>query len=491
MEHEFNDDVPFVVFLTDQNFPPSLPSDEQQCCVVIRLEDCLLSELPGVLKEFFGNRSGYLPEGSILYFGSLSQLSMRGIETYAEEVVKLFKVFTNMLTGGFSVAHTVCFPLGGIRGEGLIRDLYDLDAWLRSGIVGTMLSLPLTREKFWEIVKIESGMVSTSNTAERTLFLPETISNSHKIRTVSGSVEGLLPGKITPLSESNEKELVKIMMNEIIDRHAIDVNTFPHLDRCSGDHVFCDKVGTGTGMRIFAIASHVTRIVGGLAECGLDVVNLAKPGWVLNENTASELKNKLWNMNTGPEDIFLIDPLSNSVFCGSDPDGNHTDPVKIDERWHITGDLNVRSKSYLKNILGQLKKIVYTSPDSKIILLTPVPRYINCRCCDYQDHIQNFGEKGFQDEIVEDLEKVSNLLTAWLEARVVPSLLVDYRAATDAPSAPVCDLAIDEISIWQPGDPVHPTPALYAKLAESIFSGHNRWLRAQARTLRERSCQKK
>jgi hypothetical protein len=123
------------------------------CFVVIRLEDCLLSELPGVRKEFFGNRTGYLPEGSVLYFGSLSHLSLRGLETYTEEVVKMFKVFTNMLTGGCSVAHTVHFPLGGIRSEGLVRDMYNLDAWLRSGIVGSILSLPLTREKFWQIVR--------------------------------------------------------------------------------------------------------------------------------------------------------------------------------------------------------------------------------------------------------------------------------------------------------------------------------------------------
>jgi hypothetical protein len=118
-----------------------------------------------------------------------------------------------------------------------------------------------------------------AHTLNSPTFRETVLSNSHKIRTVSGSVEGLLPREITPLSESNEKALVKIMMNEIIDRHTIDVNTFPHLDRCSGDHVFCDKVGTGTGMRIFAFgASHVTRIVGRLAECGLDIVNLAKPG---------------------------------------------------------------------------------------------------------------------------------------------------------------------------------------------------------------------
>jgi hypothetical protein len=148
----FNGNLPLVLFLTDQWFPPSLPTDEERCCVITRLEDCLLSEFPGLLKEFFGNRTGYLPEGSILYFGSLSHLSMRGIETNAEEVVKLYKVFTNMLTGGCSVAHAVAVPLGGVKSEGLVRNLYDLDSWLCSGIVGNMLSLPVTRAKLWQII---------------------------------------------------------------------------------------------------------------------------------------------------------------------------------------------------------------------------------------------------------------------------------------------------------------------------------------------------
>jgi hypothetical protein len=65
-EHDFNDNNPVVVFITDQNFPPSLPSHEHRCVVVLRLEDCLLSEQPGILKEFFGTRSRYLPEGSML-----------------------------------------------------------------------------------------------------------------------------------------------------------------------------------------------------------------------------------------------------------------------------------------------------------------------------------------------------------------------------------------------------------------------------------------
>jgi hypothetical protein len=231
-------------------------------------------------------------------------------------------------------------------------------------------------------------------------------------------------------------------------------------------------MSTGTGTRIFTIgASHVTRIIGGLAECGIDVINLAKPGWTLSENTVTEIKLKLRNMNICQDNILLIDPLSNSVFCGTDLDGNHADPEKKDDHWHIPGELNVRSKSYLKNLLCSLKKITDVSPDSKIIMLAPVPRYITSRCCDNSDHFKNFADKGFQEELVDDLDKVSDLLTAWLEARDVPSLLVDYRAAAITPTAPLRELTVDGQSIWQPADPVHPVPALYAKLAEAIFSG--------------------
>jgi hypothetical protein len=124
--HAFTGSEPVCVILTDQNFP-ALPTEKMElCCVVVRLEDCFLSELPSLLKEFFGNRFGYLPEGSLLMFGSLSHLGKRGLESYAEECIKLQKVFTNMLPKTCSVTHLLVVPLGGIESAGMIRDLYDL-----------------------------------------------------------------------------------------------------------------------------------------------------------------------------------------------------------------------------------------------------------------------------------------------------------------------------------------------------------------------------
>jgi hypothetical protein len=231
--------------------------------------------------------------------------------------------------------------------------------------------------------------------------------------------------------------------------------------------VFCENTGTGTGTRIIAIgASHVTRIIGGLAECGLDVINLAKPGWIMNDNTAAEVKSKLRNLNVTAADILLIDPLSNSAFCGTDLEGNHSEAIKIEGGWHIEGELNIRSR---KNVLSHLKKITDSFPDCKIVMLSPIPRYMHTKCCPDPEHVKNFGERTFQDEMAEDLDKVSDLLTAWLEATDTPSLLVDYRAGTEQPTKPVPDLTVAGQSIWQQADPVHPTSALY-KLAELIYT---------------------
>jgi hypothetical protein len=131
------------------------------------------------------------------------------------------------------------------------------------------------------------------------------------------------------------------------------------LDRCSGDLVFSNESDTCKNPRLFAIgASHVTRIVGGLADCGIDIVNLAKPGWTLNDISAVDIKKKLLNLNFCSNDILLIDPLSNNTFCGTDSQGSLIDPQKIDNIWHIPGELSIRPKPYIKNILVQLKKIV-------------------------------------------------------------------------------------------------------------------------------------
>jgi hypothetical protein len=466
--HSFNINEPICVFITDQNFPPSLPSADGRCCVVIRLEDCFLSEQPGLLKEFFGTRSRYLPEGSALFYGSLSHLAMRGLETYAEEVVKMHKVFSNMLPGDCSIAHVVHVPLGGIESGNLIRDMYDLDSWLRSGAVSSQLTLPKSRENFWNVVKSENTDDSNPCTAERAFFVPESYKNSHKIRTVSGET-GPLPAKIKPISETGEKNIIKTIMAEISDEFAIDVQLLPVLDRCSGDVVFEDP--ETNGQRLFVIgASHATRLVGGLAESGLPVINLATPGWTLDNNSAAEIGRKLSNQNAGSGDILIIDPLSNSIFCGTDENGDHVDPVKSDGVWHIPGNLSVRAKSYVKAKVAILKKLIDSVPDCKIILISPLPRYVTGRCCPDPDHLVNFADPGYANEISDDMESVDCILEALVQSLSTPTVLLNFISCADEPTCGLPDLKIDGNPLWHNLDPVHGSKGTYDAMAKLIHA---------------------
>jgi hypothetical protein len=239
------------------------------------------------------------------------------------------------------------------------------------------------------------------------------------------------------------------------------------LDRCSGDTVFITQKNPTS--RIFAIgASHITRLVGGLAEHGLNVINLASPGWILTDQSATEIRSKLKNYGAGLGDILLIDPLSNSLLCGSDPEGNLGALVKQNDGWHIIGELNVRPRTYLKIVLQSLKKITDGFPDAKLIILSPMPRYVSTKYCDAADHVTNFADPNYADNISAALERVDELLTAWLQAQPNISLLVDYRSGTDEPEANLHDLTVDGVLVLGVDDPVHAIPQLYWKLAEAV-----------------------
>jgi hypothetical protein len=69
--------TPKVFVLSDQAFPPILPTVDGNCIVIIRVEDGTLIELATVFCDFFAKflvPSVGLPPGSVIMIGSLSHL---------------------------------------------------------------------------------------------------------------------------------------------------------------------------------------------------------------------------------------------------------------------------------------------------------------------------------------------------------------------------------------------------------------------------------
>jgi hypothetical protein len=408
----------------------------------------------------------------MIMYGSLSHLSKRGLENYTEECVKIKKVLSNMVPKSCITTHVVFVPLGGVEGGGLIRDLYDFDSWLRSSGHGGD-ALPGARACFWDIVHNKSsagGTPDMTNHGTRTMYMPESLHSSSKIRTVSGSPHVLLPVKISPFDEKDEMTLITCLMREINDTYALNVPEQPCLDRSSG--VTNSGSGKASG-RIFTIGgSHVKRIVGGLESLNMDVVDLSRPGWKADPEQIAEVASKLKRYGLSDADIIVVDILSNSIICGTDSRGMPIDQSKINGSWHVTGSLSFVPKTVIKSILATASDLIFTGSEPRIIAIMPLPRYVTGKCCADPDHIKNMNDADYTADFEQNLEQIEDILSGWIQSINSRSEILHFRTVTDNPEAPLPELLVNGEPLWPANDPVHGSAAYYseisATLAESV-----------------------
>jgi hypothetical protein len=192
-----------------------------------------------------------------------------------------------------------------------------------------MPSLPQSRKKLWDILlsRDESDNIPDPGAmGSRILYMPESLKNSSKIRTVSHTPHATLPQKLAGLSEPEEKALIESIMSEVNEMYAINVDPVPVLARSSGSGGLARR---HSGQKIVIIgASHAKRIAGGLASSDYDIIDLSRPGWVADPQSISEIAEKLERYGIENDDFVIVDALSNSCVKGTDPDGNQIAPYK-------------------------------------------------------------------------------------------------------------------------------------------------------------------
>jgi hypothetical protein len=180
-----------VVVISDQSFPPVLPTNDGQCVVVVRVEDAALSELVSVFTDFFANfvnPVGAFPPGSLILVGSLSHLGRRGICNYAEELVRVIGSLGAKVGVGVEIIPMVFVPLGGIGDPGWIRDAYDLDAWILASGLGPGSMLGDTWSHLWEGLR-EMADGDGGGHLPRSLYLPASFRNPRKKVFVSNNTD--------------------------------------------------------------------------------------------------------------------------------------------------------------------------------------------------------------------------------------------------------------------------------------------------------------
>jgi hypothetical protein len=132
----------------------------------------------------------------------------RGVESYADEVVKIGKVFGSLLGNNTTIAHSIFVPLGGVCSSGLIRMMLDIDSWLQSGDIRSPYSLSRSCDFLWQALLGSPGDTDLTSTGERIYFLPENMHSPKKIHFVSSALKSALPCSISRISSDLEQKII-------------------------------------------------------------------------------------------------------------------------------------------------------------------------------------------------------------------------------------------------------------------------------------------
>jgi hypothetical protein len=115
-------------------------------------------------------------------------------------------------------------------------------------------------------------------------------------------------------------------------------------------------------------------------NAGLDVVNLAKPGFRVTdqavENAAILLEDELSLCSKRAVVIFHL--YDNNMHFAAQEDRSRSLPVKDphDNIYHIPGNLELRKK-----LVNTTVPLLRATGEREKIIMSPLPRYIK-RCCD-------------------------------------------------------------------------------------------------------------
>ena len=99
--------------------------------------------------------------------------------------------------------------------------------------------------------------------------------------------------------------------------------------------------------------------------------------------------------SSNPEAVFVFQLYDSSIYFGSSDSGELSLPKRgKDGRYHVVGELALAEWAALKKIFNISAPLLRAAGSNRKLILSPLPRYVQGKCCEDRQHITNFGTKG-------------------------------------------------------------------------------------------------
>jgi hypothetical protein len=375
--------------------------------------------------------------------------------------------------GGVISGPGVPLLLGGCNDKTVVRAVIELGKWLN-------LPGDLCFKKTWDLISEEitnHATVGLGNRYVTEVFphnMPASLFNTEVQRSwVSGG--WTTPCGARPLSQESENKIICTFISELNGRYGMDLCPEPSTDRMI-------ETQPKVKPKFLCIGgSHAKREGKLLSDMGYEVITCAVAGWRPNKSAALDMAARVEEalQHLTEDDIVVVHCFDNVSYMARSEEGGDL-PIRkfVTGDYHVEGDLVLASKERLHMFFVNCLPVLKLLENRKVIILSPLPRYLYVSCCGRADHAPNRLEDGFEDSIRKSLQEVRNyykdfLFTNGLRGFVIlnPGHCVPFEDEEGA-------------ELWGM-DPVHPLQDGYRRIAAMICEEADKLLHKTEKRKRE------
>jgi hypothetical protein len=445
--------------LTDQNFPATLPSDNTglKCLKIIRIEGGRLGELAD---KFIAITAGWnVLDGSLILLGSLSHLAETGLAAYAADLCAAVNKLTSHFRRTVNVAPAPFSLAEDTEDAQLIRSVHELYAWTNAclkhveGLSSSALSTSMEG-----MIYNGAGLVQPDTVAK--YRLPTSFSdNSYQIWTSSGLTG--LPSKVKKFDVNIEVEIIGRLLSDLNQNLGMDLQPNPYYDRKVEKE---DLVLPDSTVYIVVGGSHALRTANGLARQGKKSIAATIAGWRPTPEMIAAILNKITRARGLCPDISktvcVLQLWDNCNYFVRDEDGGLTAPKKeYDGKYHIKGAATFAHQDTQLIMFKKSLQVLDAVKDMRRIVLSPLPRYLQARCCPSKSHVTNFEDEDYRQKLETAVYEAKDNIRGYCFREGYRNLRV----------LGTWHLVKKEADIWGT-DPVHMMEAGYNTLARQVIT---------------------
>ena len=444
-----------VIVLSDQSYPPILPSSSELGCIrIIRLENGNIYELCSLFLELLGDRR--LCGGSILLIFSASHLARVGITAYIEDMVTAKRRLTTRIGNTSHVSAAPPMLMCGTSNSELIKNMFALAGW-------TNLALPedIRLEASNNIalgIILENGQGGSQPVSSTRVRLPVSINSYEPYKVWCVGSNQKLPNGSAPVSECQEKKVVTAIIEELQSYLAMDLDSSPIFDRNPGP-----IQDAGDDCYLVVGSSNARRLSEALKRKMIPTGYVFSSNWRATKKSVIDMAAHISKeLESRPYTAVIYHLLDNNIYFELGEDGSKSLPKKgPDGKYHVLGDLAIADKDGQYAILKLCEPLWEAAKGKSMVIISPMARFITAGCCQDPGHASNRQNPDFYTKMREELTACTGNIKDYL----FTSGLRHGRVMDPAR----CIRGLVAAEIWD-SDPIHPRDAIYDLLADGAVT---------------------